>query len=139
MKKAPAVLLLIVGGAVGLTLITLMMMIAALIAAIMIPADKEWMLYVLLGLFVFLISYPFRYLYITFKKKYKVPLIVFAACLCLPSAAASIAVNLLYEPAEQSSLTLLLALWLFVTGVFTITLLIHTGIYEIKRKIDNPK
>lgn len=140
MKKAPALLLLILGGAAGITLLTLFMMFVSLIAAIVLPASGEWALYMVLGIFTFLTAYPFKYLYINFKKKYNVGMAVFITCFCLPSAAASIAVNLMYTPPEQSSLSILrLALWMFVTVVFTIILLILVLIYEIKRRINAPK
>lgn len=140
MKKAPALLLLTLGGAAGTTLLTLFMMFVSLIAAIMLPANGEWALYMVLGIFVFLTAYPFRYLYISFKKKYNVGMLVFTACLCIPSVAASIAVNLMYAPPEQSTLSIMqLALWMFVTVIFTITLIIHIITYELLLKRNNPK
>lgn len=140
MKKAPALLLLTLGGAAGMTLLTLFMMFVSLIATIMLPANGEWALYMVLGIFTFLIAYPFRYLYVSFKKKYNAGMIVFITCFCIPSTAASIAVNLIYAPAEQTSLSILrIALWLFVTVIFTITLSIHILTYELLLKRNNPK
>lgn len=140
MKKTPALLLLTLGGAAGMTLLTLFMMFVSLIAALVLPANGEWALYTALGIFIFLTAYPFKYLYISFKKKYNIGIAVFITCLCLPSAAASIAVNQMYAPPEQSVLSILrLALWMFVTVIFTIMLLIHILNYEVKRWIANPK
>lgn len=140
MKKTPALLLLTIGGAAGITLLTLFMMFVSFIAAIMIPADGEWALYMVLSIFLFLTSYPFKYLYVFFKEKHRVGVLVFTACLCAPSVIASTAINLMYAPAEQSSLSLLrLALWMFVTIVFTVTLLIHLAVYELKLKRNSPK
>lgn len=125
MKKTIAIILLILGGAAGIALLTLLTMLVYVIAAMMIPVGGEWALYTITACFVLLTGYPVNHLREFYKKKYGVCAPVFLACLCAPSVIASVIVRATYSPVETEppsadTAALRLTFWVLVAAVFTV-------------------
>lgn len=136
MKKPWAIVLLILGGAAITTIISLATGLVFIAMSIMIPVEGALVLYILLAMFLFLVSYPFVYLRDFFKKKYNVNAPVFTICVCAPSLIAAEIVTLVYiaEPSENSSLALPLIFWLGTTAVFTFWMIVHACIAAARRQ-----
>ena len=140
MKKPLAILLLILGGMVMITLIAFITGVIFLIMAGMIPASGGWVLYTAAAMFLFLVSYPFKFLRDYFKKDHGVNAPVFTVCFCAPSLIAAGAANLFYSPAaddsEVVSVEALLMFWLIITAVFTVWMIVHACVAAYKHHID---
>lgn len=103
MKKPLAILVLIVGGAVGITLVAVLSYILFLIASLILPTGAEWALYAILVMFVYLASYPTKYLSAFYKERYSVGTPVYLVCFCAPAMIASVSICLACRPATAAS------------------------------------
>lgn len=104
MKKPLAILVLMVGGAVGITLVAVLSFIVFLIASLMLPTGAEWGLYAILVMFVYLASYPTKYLSAFYKERYSVGTPVYLICFCAPAVIASVGIFLACRPAPAASI-----------------------------------
>ena len=137
MKKLLAILLLILGGAAVITLITLVTSVFFLILASMLPAEGGWALYTVAAMFLLIASYPFKFLREYFKIKFNVNAAVFTVCFCAPSLIAAETANLLYTPAETDDLLIsvdvVLIFWLVITAVFTLWMIVHAVVENLNK------
>ena len=137
MKKALAILLLILGGAVTITLVDLATAVFFIMMGLIIPAEGGWALYTMAVMFLFLVNYPFKFLREYCKKKYKINAVVFIICFCAPSLIAAEAANLLYEPpavdtSKYISSDVVLIFWLIITAVFTFWMIVQSCVIAYK-------
>lgn len=143
MKKFIAIILLILGGAAGIALLTLLTAFVFIIAAMMLPVGGEWALYTITAGFVLLAGYPMNQLRELYKSKYNICAPVFLACLCAPSVIASVIVRVTYSPVETEPpsvdrIALMLTFWVFVAAVFTVGVVwraIYAAIKKRRNKI----
>ncbi len=143
MKKALAILLLILGGAVGIALLTLLTVFIFFIAALMLPVGGEWALYLVTAGFLLLAGYPINHLRDIFKKKYNVCAPVFLTCLCAPSVIASVILRVTYspvptEPPSVDTTAVRLTFWLYAAAVFTVGVIlraIYAAIMKRRKKL----
>lgn len=136
MKKPLAIILLILGGAVAITLIAFATAITFVVMALFIPAEGAWILYTLMAMLLFLISYSFKFPRDFFKNKYNVNAPVFIICVCAPSLIAAEISNLMYTPSISEGSTVdstavRLIFWLIITGVFTFWMIVHATVAAI--------
>lgn len=141
MKKFIAIIFLILGGAAGITLLTLLTAFVFMIAAMMLPVGGEWALYTITAGFVLLAGYPVNHLRELYKKQYNICAPVFLVCLCAPSVIASVIVRVTYSPVETepSSADIVgvrLMFWVIVAAVFTVGV-VWRAIYAAIRKRRN--
>lgn len=141
MKKFIAIILLILGGAAGIALLTLLTAFVYIIAAMMLPVGGEWALYTITTGFILLAGYPMNHLREMYKKTYSVCAPVFLACLCAPSVIASVIVRVTYSPVETEPpsvdrIALMLTFWVFAAAVFTVGV-VWRAIYAAIRKWRN--
>lgn len=141
MKKPLAILLLILGGAVAITVISLVTGIAFLILSLFIPAGGEWAFYMIGAMFLFLVCYPFKFLRAYFKRKYNVSAAMFIVYSCVPSLIAAAIVNLLNEhkvpdPSEGISSEVMFFFWLIISAVIAFWMIVHAGVEAYKRYMD---
>lgn len=142
MKKTIAILLLILGGAVSVTLVAFMTIVLFVMLAMIISVGNEWLLYALLAVFVFSVSYLARHPRKLYKKKYKVNTAVFIACTCAPSVIAAAVVYFTYTPApsekpEIDVVQLGLLLWLITAAAFTLSMIIRACAEVFKARIES--
>lgn len=141
MKKPIAILLLILGGAAASALVAFMTIVLFVMLALMLPVGKEWVLYTLLVLFVFALSYLAKHPRNYYRKQYKVNAPVFITCVSAPSLIAAAAVYFTYVPvpAEESGVDpvqVYLLIWLLSAAVFTLGLIGRACAEIIKLKIE---
>lgn len=141
MKKPLAIFWLIIGGAAAVTLVTFMTIVLFVMLAMIISVGNEWLLYTLLAVFVFSVSYLARHPRKLYKKKYKVNTAVFIACTCAPSVIAAAVVYFTYTPvpSEETGVDVVqmgLLLWLITTAAFTLSMIIRACAEVIKYKIE---
>lgn len=139
MKKPLAILVLIVGGAAGITLAALLGYMFFIVAALMLPTGAEWILYTVLVIFIYLIGYPTKHLGTLYKKKYSVGTPAFLVCFCAPSVIASVLVGLTYKPAPDAVLGVDTAefrvmFWLFAVLAFSLGVILRETITAVSAK-----
>lgn len=137
MKKALAILLLIVGGAAFIALIAWLTTWAFIILSVLVPENGAWVLITLAVMFLFIVSYPFGFLRENLKKKFRINPAVFVVCFCAPSLIAGVAANLLYTPVVNDGTKYIpvgvwLIFWLIITAVFTFWMIVHACVAEYK-------
>lgn len=141
MKKPLAIFWLIIGGAAAVTLVAFMTIVLFVMLAMIVSVGSEWLLYTLLAVFVFSVSYLARHPRKLYKKKYKVNDAVFIACTCAPSVIAAAVVYFTYTPAPSKEtgvdvLQIGLLLWLISAAAFTLSVIIRACAEVIKNKIE---
>ena len=141
MKKPLAILLLILGGVVTISLIALVTGVAFLILALLIPASGEWAFYGVGAMFLFLVCYPFKFLRFFLRKKYNINAAMFIVYSCAPSLIAAEIANLLTEHkvADTSgniSIEVIFFFWLIITAVITFWMIVQSGVEAYKRHMD---
>lgn len=104
MKKPLAILVLIVSGAAGITLVAVLSYIIFLMASLMLPTGAEWVLYTVLVMFIYLASYPEKHLSAFYKEKYSVGTPVYLICFCAPAVIASVSILLVCSPVPAASI-----------------------------------
>lgn len=103
MKKPLAMLVLIVGGVVGIAFVAGLSFLLFLIASLILPTGTEWALYAILVMFIYLASYPTKYLGAFYKERYSVGAPVYSVCFCAPAVIAAVCVFLVCRPSAAAS------------------------------------
>ena len=142
MKKPLAILLLILGGLVTISLIALVTGVAFMILSLFIPVGGEWAFYGVGAMFLFLVCYPFKFLRFNLRKKYNINEAMFIVYSCAPSLIAAEIANLLTEhkvPDAASgdiSIEVLFFFWLIITAAITFWMIVQSGVEAYKRYMD---
>lgn len=139
MKKPLAVLLLILGGAVTVTLADIITAFGFFMLVMLIPSGI-WLVYTILAMFLFYASYPLMYIRENIKTKYNINAVVFVVCFCAPSLIASGAAYF-FAPDIIGDMGFIsgegvLAFWFVSTAVFSFWTIVHTCIASYKTHID---
>ena len=139
MKKPLAMILLVLGGAAATVVVALVTGVIFIILASMIPAEGGWVLYTAAAMFLFLSSYPFRFLREFYKREHNVNAAVFTVCFCAPSLIAAGAVNIFCTPGEIGVFSgeAVIRFWLIITAVFTFWMIVHACIEAYMKHRDN--
>lgn len=142
MKKPIAILLLILGGAAAGALVAFMTVVLFVMLALMLPVGKEWVLYTVLVLFVYALSYLAKHPRKHFKRQYKVNAPVFIACVSVPSLILSAVLYFTYVPVpleetDGDPIQLYLLISLISVAVFTLSLIIRACMEVVTNKIES--